>query len=84
MDDLTAKTITAGSSGLLGALLAWAGLKNQIKDVKQDVIMLHKNVRYSVTCDALNKGHTKRLDRIDKNIDTMAKDIKELLKGGQK
>lgn len=81
MDDITAKTITAGSSGLLGALLTWVGLKNQIKDVKQDVILLNKNVRYSITCDAINKGQTKRLDRIDKNIDIMAKDIKELLKG---
>ena len=81
MDETTARALTAGSSSLLGALLAWVGLKNQIKDVKQDIVALHKNVRYSVTCDALNKGQTKRLDRIDKNIDTMAKDIKELLKG---
>jgi len=82
MDDLTAKTITAGSSGLLGALLAWAGLRTQIKEVRHDIDRIDKNVMFTVTCKANTEGMKTRLSNIEDMQKVMMKDIKELLKGG--
>ena len=77
---MTAKAITAGSSGIAGALLAWLGFRREVSKIQQDIREMHKNVRYSVTCEAINNALKERLDGIEDIQKEMRADIKGLLK----
>lgn len=80
MNDL----LTTGGAGvggsLLGALLAFLGLKTRIDAAEKKICTLNNNVVYEATCQARHHGFEQRFDDQAELLKEVRTDIKSILR----
>lgn len=79
MSDISTEIGIGGGSGIIAVILSWFGFKYQIKNLKEKVDNIEKNVRFSDTCEKMYQGIQVNLHDIKEMQKEMRDDIKKVI-----